>query len=79
MSYQFIDGNTHALHQHMRHLDAQQREDDWLDEEMERIYASPIELGEACFDAPADMKISEAVALEAQRRLAQMKEEKDDY
>jgi hypothetical protein len=74
-----MDGNVYALDRHLRDMDAKYADDDWLDEEMDRIYASPIELGEACFDAPADMKISEAVALEAQRRLAQMKEEKDDY
>jgi hypothetical protein len=78
MSYQFIDGNTHALHQHMRHLDAQQREDDWLDEEMERIYASIPDLGAACLDANPDMKISEAVAMAAQRRLELMKESRDE-
>jgi hypothetical protein len=73
-----MDGNLHALDRHLRDMDQKYADDDWLEEEEERIYASPIELGEACFDAPADMKISEAVALEAQRRLELMRESRDE-
>ena len=68
------DGNLHALDRYLRDWDAKYAEDDWLDEEMDRILSSPADLGEACFEADPEMKISEAVALEAQRRLSELKE-----
>ena len=54
---------------------AKYADDDWLDEECDRILVSPADLGEACFEADPDMTISEAVALEAQRRLRDLQEQ----
>jgi hypothetical protein len=49
-------------------------DDDWLEEECDRILGCALDLGQACLDADPDMTISEAVALEAQRRLRDLQE-----
>jgi len=57
-----------------RQWEAQWSDDDWLDAEMDRILSDKRELAEAVYEANPDMTISEAVALEAQRRLRDLQE-----
>ena len=53
---------------------AKYADDDWLEEECDRILGCALDLGQACLDADPDMTISEAVSLEAQRRLRDLQE-----
>jgi cytidylate kinase len=57
-----------------RQWESQWADDDWLEAEEDRIMSDARQLGEACFEADPKLTIEACVAIEAQRRLKEMKE-----
>jgi hypothetical protein len=74
MSYQFIDGNTHAINKHLREWDRQESIAEAIEQEETRIFNDDAELLAVARDMADDDTLGEALHRAALRSLEVQRE-----